>query len=441
MKFYLHRLGCPKNDVDADYLSACLIKAGHRPVADPDQADVAIVNTCGFILPAKEEAIDAILQLGRLRKSGQLRGLYATGCLSQRYGDQLLIDIPELDGAFGLGMLEALERTITTGVANRSCIRVPSHRLDYLGWERRYISDDFPYAYLKISDGCDRQCTFCAIPGIRGRYRSRSIRTLVDEAEFLASHGKKELILVSQEATLYGYDLPGRPTIVTLLRQLEQIEDIRWLRLLYLYPPKLDLETIEYMAADNKTLDYFDLPLQHVIPEILTAMRRPVGDDDWVAALIRSILHISPNAILRATFMVGFPGETDRHFAQLKDFVAAHKFHRLGVFAFSPEEGTPAEAFSGQVPEETKASRLDELMTLQQEIAFARNEDLIGSRQEVIIDAVTDDDHAVGRGRGDCPEIDQQVQVLGTGLSRGDIVPVRIDAADGYDLKGTLVEV
>ncbi len=439
VKFYLHKLGCPKNDVDGDYISARLIDAGHEPVDAPEQAESIIVNTCGFILPAKEESINEILRLGQLKKSGRLKRLYASGCLSQRYGDELLADIPELDGAFGLGALDSLAQAVTSSSNNCKSIKTPPHKLDYLDWHHRFISDDYPYAYLKISDGCDHGCTYCAIPSIRGKFRSRPIDSILTEAEFLASRGKKELILVSQDATLYGYDFKGRPSILDLLRELEKIERIKWIRLMYLYPPQLEKELIEYLAADNKTLNYFDLPLQHVNSEILSAMGRRITRSE-TERLVRTIRSISPDAILRSTFIVGFPSETEQQFEELKDFVGEYQFDRVGVFTYSQEEGTLAETFDGQVAEEVKFSRMDELMNLQREIAWAKNEDLIGSLQEVIIDSVEDERTAVGRTRGDCPEIDQEVHVRGNGLCKGDIIRVRIDAADGYDLRGTFVE-
>ncbi len=439
MKFYLHKLGCPKNDVDGDYISACLIDAGHEPVDDPEQAESIIVNTCGFILPAKEESINEILRLGQLKRNGRLKRLYASGCLSQRYGDELMADMPELDGAFGLGTLDSLARTITASSNNNKCIRMLPQQLDYLSWHHRFISDDYPYAYLKISDGCDHGCTYCAIPGIRGRFRSRPIDSILTEAEFLASRGKKELILVSQDATLYGYDIKGRPSILDLLRELEKIERVKWIRLMYLYPLQLEKGLIEYLAADNKTLNYFDLPLQHVNSEILSAMGRRITRSE-TERLIKTIRTISPDAVLRTTFIIGFPGETEQQFEELKGFVAEYQFDRMGVFTYSREEGTLAETFDGQVAEEVKSSRMDELMNLQREIAWAKNEDLIGSLQEVIIDTVEDERTAVGRTRGDCPEIDQEVHVRGNSFCRGDIIGVRIDVADGYDLEGTFVE-
>ncbi len=438
MKFYVHKLGCPKNDVDADYISARLIDAGHEPVNDPEQAESIVVNTCGFILPAKEESINEILRLGQLKRDGRLKTLYASGCLSQRYGDDLLKEIPELDGAFGLGALDSIAGAVGGSLHNDKTVKLEPRKLAYLSWKHRFISDPYPWSYLKISDGCDRGCTYCAIPGMRGRFRSRPLDSIMREAAFLAENGKRELILVSQEATLWGYDLPGRPTTLDLLRELEQIDGIEWIRLMYLYPAALTTEHIEYLAGDNKTLNYFDLPLQHINTDILNGMRRQVKRPD-IERMLEQIREISADAVIRTTFIVGFPGETEERYAELRDFIEDSRFDRMGVFTYSPEEGTPSEQFDGQIPEEVKEARLDELMSLQREIAFEKNNNLIGQTVDVIIDSLKEDGPATGRTRGDCPEIDQEVYVSGNDLAVGRICAARIDAVDGYDLQGTKV--
>jgi ribosomal protein S12 methylthiotransferase len=438
MRFYVHKLGCPKNDVDADYITARVIAEGNEYVTSTNKADVIIVNTCGFIQPAKEESINEILRLSQLKQTGSVRRLYATGCLSQRYGDELLAEIPELDGAFGHGALDSLARAVATGSRLERSVRVDSRRLGYLSWSQRHIGDSLPYAYLKISDGCDRACTYCAIPGMRGKFRSRPLESIVKEAQFLSENGKKELILVSQEATMYGYDLPGSPTIVDLLKLLDELPEIRWLRLMYLYPPKLDLNVIEYLADDNKTLNYFDLPLQHVNTRILTDMRRRMTDQQ-VADLIKNIRKVAPDATVRTTFIIGFPGETEEEFEELCNFVEETQFERMGAFTYSQEEGTPSAGFSDQVPEEIKLDRLDRLMSLQRQISFERNESLVDSIQEVLIDSAGENDFPIGRTRGDCPEIDQEVRLTHNGIPVGAIVKVMITGTDGFDLSGEVV--
>ncbi len=441
MKFYIHNLGCPKNDVDADYIAARLIDAGHEPVADPNEAESIVVNTCGFILPAKEESINEILRLGQLKKSGQLQSLYATGCLSQRYGDEMLKEIPELDGAFGHGALDSIAGAVGGNSHLERSVRMEPRKLAYLSWKHRFISDPYPWSYLKISDGCDRGCTYCAIPGMRGRFRSRPLDSILHEAQFLADSGKKELILVSQEATLWGYDLPGTPGVLDLLRELDRIPAIRWIRLMYLYPAALRREHIEYLADDaNKTLDYFDLPLQHINTEILAAMRRNVARPE-IEQRLREIREISPKGTIRTTFIVGFPGETEARYRELRKFIEKVEFDRMGVFTYSPEEGTPAQKYAHQVTDRVKSRRLDELMSIQREIAFAKNNSLIGQTLDVIIDSPAQDGSAIGRSRGDCPEIDQEISVRGDGLEAGQLCRVMIEAADGYDLHGRKVGV
>jgi ribosomal protein S12 methylthiotransferase len=439
MKFYVHKLGCPKNDVDADYIYARLIQDGHQPVKDPQKADSIIVNTCGFILPAKEESVNEILRLGHLKKDGILKTLYAAGCLSQKFGDELLKEMPELDGAFGLGALDSLAKILSTSSKTDHTIKMEARKLGYLSWNNRFISDDYPYAYLKISDGCDRGCTYCSIPSMRGKFRSRPLDSIIKEAEYLAQNGKRELILVSQEATLYGYNYRGEnpPDIIRLLSELDKINGIDWIRLMYLYPAELSQDVINYLTDDNKTVPYFDLPLQHINSKILADMQRQV-DRNSIEKLINAIQSKKRSAI-RTTFIVGFPGETDAQFDELEDFVIESRFERMGVFTYSAEEDTPAAVMSQQIPENVKHERMERLMLAQQEIAFTRNNRLIGSNQVVIIDSINDDKTAVGRTFADCPEVDQEVIVTGDKISVGDMLNVEIMAVDGYDLIGNVV--
>ena len=440
MKFFVHKLGCPKNDVDADYISARLIADRHEPVATPEEADSIIVNTCGFILPAKEESIAEIFRFAALKSDGRLKHLYASGCLSQRYGAELLSEIPELDGTFGIGAIDSLAASMADGKRADKVHRTEAERLRYISSEKRFIADKLPYAYIKISDGCDRLCSFCAIPLIRGKYRSRPLESILNEARFLASHGKKELILVSQEATLYGHDLRDGSSLLKLLQELDKIEDVRWIRLMYLYPTQLNEDLIDYVVdPENKTLNYFDLPLQHIDDEILASMKRRMTRER-IESVLRMIRSKSPEATIRTTFIVGFPGEKEKHFAELRDFIESFEFGRLGVFTYSSEEGTPAADYDRKVSEKKKTARLDELMLIQRDIAVSKNNSLIGTTKEVIIDAVPDDGPAVGRTRADCPEIDQEVFVSGNAINIGDICEVRIDGAEGYDLIGHKVK-
>jgi ribosomal protein S12 methylthiotransferase len=438
MNFYIHKLGCPKNDVDADYIAARLIADGHNPVNDPHKAESIIVNTCGFILPAKEESIHEILSLAELKKSGDLKTLYAAGCLTQRNGDDLLAGIPELDGAFGHGALDSIATAVRQSSRLTRTVKMEIRKLGYLSFRNRFIGDNLPYSYLKISDGCDRPCTYCAIPAMRGRFRSRPLDSILKEAAYLAENGKKELILVSQEATLWGYDLENRPNIVTLLKELDQINGAEWIRLLYLYPGQVQPELIEYLADHNKTLNYFDLPLQHVNTEILAGMKRLI-DKNGVVKLVNQIRSASSDAVIRTTFIVGFPGETEEHFEELYDFVEQYELDRVGVFTYSPEDGTPAEKFADQVSERTKLDRMDRLMTLQREIAFNHNAKLRGTIQRVLVDEINESGIAVGRTYADCPEIDQEITINDPDAVPGEFYDVLIEKVEGYDLTGSIV--
>lgn len=440
MKYFIKRLGCPKNDVDADYIAARLEREGHEAAASADEADTVIVNTCGFILPAREESINNLIDLSQLKEKGKLKSIYVSGCLSQRHGDELLKEMPELDGAFGLGELDSLASAVSSGKHLTTAIRTDAERLDYLDYERRQISDTYPYAYLKISDGCDRACTFCAIPGMRGKYRSRTLMSIVEESRFLADNGKRELILVSQEATIYGHDLQRKSNLIRLLKALDKIEKVDWIRLLYLYPTQVSQQLIEYVAADNKTLQYFDIPLQHICDDLLKMMNRR-GSRKSIEGLLTMIRKICPEATIRTSFIVGFPGETEEHFEELCEFVQIQQFDRLGVFTYSPEEGTEAEKLADRPSHEIALERMDRLMTIQGDLAFEKNNSLIGTVKEVIIDSLSENGLARGRTSGDCPEVDQEVIVSGDNLVSGTIYKVRIDSSEGYDLHGSVLGV
>lgn len=437
MKFYIHKLGCPKNDVDADYMASRLIADGHEPVSNPEIADSVLVNTCGFILPAKEESIHELIRLCLLKNPGQVRTVYAIGCLSQRHGDELLKGIPELDGAFGIGQLDAIAKAVANQEKSDKTVFTEPSELQYIDYENRYVDETYPYAYVKISDGCVRRCAYCAIPDIRGEFRSRPVESILREAEFLAGEGKKELILVSQDATLYGQDIGSG--LVKLLRELEKVNNVEWIRLLYLHPAGLSDELIEHMTGGYKALPYFDIPLQHINSDILSSMRRVV-DKGQIEKLLDKIRAASADSAIRTTFIVGLPGETQERFRELLSFVEQQQFDRMGVFTYSPEEGTPAANMPDQVPAEVRYHRMDEVMTLQQQIAFAKNNSLIGQQQDVIIDAIREDGSGLGRTRADCPDIDQEVFVTGTTPRVGDILKVRITGAKDYDLEGTVAE-
>jgi len=434
MKFFIKKLGCPKNDVDGDYIAARLIDAGHKPVDIDAEADIVIVNTCGFILPAKEESIEEILQYEEMKKTGKIKRLYVTGCLSQRYGPDSLKEIEGVDAIFGLGDHDNIVRAIDTGDNYKSAFEYgKSADIKYISGVKRYFDPSYPYEYLKISDGCNRYCAYCAIPDIRGRYRSRPLAELLSEAEQAADKGKKELILVSQEGTGYGRELKDGTDIIKLLSGLEKIEGISWIRLMYLHPESINDNLIKYMAASSKVLNYFDIPLQHINNRLLNLMNRRVTRAD-IESVIENIRNHAPEATIRTSFIAGFPGETEEEFKELEDFVIATGFERLGVFGYSPEEGTAAAAMENQNSVEIVGERQDRLMAVQQEIAFKKNIDLIGTIQQVIIDRVDTGSPSVGRTRGDCPDIDQMVYIDDGDLRVCDIIDVRVTMAEGYDL-------
>ncbi len=437
-RFYLHRLGCPKNDVDAEYIAGFLQSLDMEETDDPGQAELLIVNSCGFIEPAKEESIDAVLSLAELKGRSDGRKLVITGCLSQRYTEQLRADIPELDGIIGLNDIEQL-REIVRG--RRGVIASSPHTRSYNEYEfSRAIRTEEAFAYIKISDGCDNRCTYCAIPDIRGPFRSRQADDICREAEFLLEQGKRELILVSQESTAYGRDLQGEPQLIPLLERLCALGTGFWLRVMYMHPVRLDKELIDYII-DNRTIcSYFDVPLQHINDEMLRGMGRRVNRRR-IEETVEMIRNAGSRSAIRTNFIVGFPGETEDRFEELYRFVEKTRFDRLGAFEYSAEEGTAAADLGDRVDEETRGWRYHRLMERQQQIAFERNREEVGRTYDILVDAVDGDTgEPQGRTRFDAPEIDQTVR-LGAGSAKpGEIIPVVITGADGYDLLGERAE-
>jgi len=432
--FYIHRLGCPKNDVDADYIAGYLQSLNLSEADNPNDADLVIVNSCGFIESAKEESIAAALTLARLKHEAKGRKLVMTGCLSQRYADDLHREMPELDGIIGLNDIEALGKIIDGGqpVVARSENPAVYPVCQY----PRAVSATDPFAYIKISDGCDNRCAYCAIPDIRGAFRSRAIEDIRREAEFLLNRGKRELILVSQESTAYGRDLYGKPQIIRLLENLSEIGGEFWIRLMYMHPARLEQELIDYMIDNRSICSYFDLPLQHINDDMLRSMGRRVGRRQ-IEELITAIRAGDSAGAIRTNFIVGFPGESEAHFDELCRFVEDQRFERLGAFKYSAEEGTPAAGRPDQVPDDTKEWRYHRLMEIQQRIVFERNHSEIDRRYDVIVDAIDNETgEAICRTRFDAPEVDQTVRVKAGGLAPGDFATVRITGCADYDLLG-----
>jgi len=429
MKINLTTLGCPKNIVDSEILLGGLQGVDVEFVDDPEEAETIILNTCGFIQGAKEESIDAILQALELKKNGGCKRVFVTGCLSQRYPDALLQEMPEVDGFYGNRDL----KKIIQNLAQRLDLR-----REILG--DRVLTTPRHYAYLKISEGCENPCTFCSIPGIRGKFRSRPFEELVDEAQMLAGNGVRELILVAQDTTIYGQDLYGEKKLVQLIDRLTGIRQFKWIRLLYTYPAHFGDDLIEIIADKREVLNYVDMPIQHISNELLKKMARKV-DRRKIEHIVNKLRSLSTGLAIRSTFIVGFPGETAVHHEELCHFLNEIRFERLGLFAFSREEDTPAYHFANQVEDHVVQERLAELNDLQHEVSLEFNELQRNTIQPVIIEQYdTDSATYVGRTTYDCPEIDNTVVVEGQGLTIGEFYAVRISECGAFELRGDVVD-
>jgi ribosomal protein S12 methylthiotransferase len=435
-KVYFETLGCPKNQVDTEVMMGMLVEQGHELVLDPAAADVLVVNTCSFIEASKVESIDAILDLARWKASGAKR-LVVTGCLPQRYAAQLRDELPEVDVLVGTGQLSAIAEAVTLPAQPGGPVVYvgAGHRLAEL--ERpRVVLGSFFSAYLKISEGCSRRCSFCIIPAIRGRQESRPMPRLVAEAESLASQGVVELNLVAQDLTAYGRR--EGTSLADLLRALARVDGIGWIRLLYAYPQHLTDELLDVIAHEPKVCSYIDIPLQHINDRILRAMRRERSGRS-LRALIARLRRRIPDLVLRTSFIVGFPGETDAEFAELLDFVEEAAIDHVGVFRYSREEGTPAATLAGQVPETVKRRRYRALMQAQARVAAASNAARVGRVEEALVCRVDERARVLGRTRGQAPDIDGTIVLEGAEPAPGDLVQARIVEAGTYDLRGVVL--
>ncbi len=432
-------LGCPKNQMDAELMLAKLEQAGYEITAESGLAQVVIVNTCGFIEDAKQESIDNILEFAQLKKENQIKKIIVTGCLAERYQQQLAKELPECDGVLGLGANGDIVQAVEQVMAGETVRCFPPKSNWCLDGDRLQTTPHF-FAYLRIADGCDNRCTYCAIPGIRGGLRSRTLENILAEAETLVKNGVKELVLVAQDTTVYGRDLYGESRLPQLLRQLCQIDGLQWIRLLYCYPEHITEELLDVMAQEDKVLPYMDLPIQHASGRVLRAMNRP-GDRESLTALIRRLRQRVPGITLRTTVMTGFPGETEADFEELCEFIKEARFERLGCFAYSPEEDTPAAALPDQVPEEIKHRRRDIVMEEQSRIADAYNEAQIGKTLTVLVESF--DKYAecwFGRSQADAPDIDGKVFfTTPRRVQPGDLVQVEIVDTMDWDLIGEVI--
>ncbi len=429
-------LGCPKNQVDAERMLAELDKNGFRIADCYEGVDAVIINTCGFIDAAKQEAIENILEMAQLKEEGLVKKIIVTGCLAQRYKEEILAEIPETDAIIGIGANGNIADITKKVIEGEKIFEMPSNtELPLVG--ERLLTTPEHWAYLKIADGCSNRCTYCAIPSIRGDFRSVEFETLVEEAKALAAAGTKELILIAQDTTSYGIDLYGKLRLPELLDALCEIEGIEWIRMLYCYPDKITDELIETMARQPKVLHYIDLPLQHADDGMLKAMNRR-GDSAHIRSVIAKIREAMPDAVIRTTFIVGFPGEGEKEFENLAEFVNEIEFDRLGCFSFSPQEGTPAYDFDNQVEEDVKLRRGEIIMQDQLEIVTVKNHERIGKTYRVIVEDYDGySDSYSGRTYMDAPEIDGMISfTTDKHYEVGEFADVEIIGMNDYDLIG-----
>ena len=438
-------LGCDKNLVDSEVMLGILAKDGHQMVDDETMADVIIINTCCFIHDAKEESIQNILEMADLKKTGRLKALIVTGCLAQRYKEEIIQEIPEVDAVLGTTSYEEIAHVIDGVLSDspmeRGDVRLTMKDVDYLPVTdtHRMVTTGGHFAYLKIAEGCDKHCTYCIIPKVRGDFRSVPMEHLLEEAQNLADGGVKELILVAQETTLYGTDIYGKKSLHLLLKELCKIKGIRWIRVQYCYPEEIYDELIQTMKEEPKVCNYLDLPIQHASDRILKRMGRRTSQAD-LRAIIGKLRQEIPDICLRTTLISGFPGETEEDHEELMNFVDEMEFDRLGVFTYSAEEDTPAATMPDQIPEELKEERRDEIMELQQEISFEKAEEMVGKSLWCMVEGKVADEYAyVARTYKDAPGVDGYlfIQTIEE-LMSGDFVKVRVTGADEYDLIGEI---
>nr|WP_307991394.1 30S ribosomal protein S12 methylthiotransferase RimO [uncultured Niameybacter sp.] len=435
-------LGCDKNLVDSEHMLGLLNEAGFTLIADESEAEVLVVNTCCFIEDAKRESIEQILEVARYKEVGACKALIVTGCMAQRYKQEILDEMPEVDAVVGTTSYDKIVETVTEVLEAKG---VKVQHFDTIDREHienmpRILTTAGYFAYMKIAEGCDNKCTYCIIPSLRGKYRSRPMDQLINEAKRLAKDGVSELILVAQDTTLYGTDLPGDETLAKLLRELSQVEGIEWIRILYCYPENITDELIEEIKTNDKVCKYLDIPIQHAADPVLKRMARKSTNAQLISKLTKLREEI-PGIALRTTLIVGFPGETEEDFKVLCDFVEEMRFDRLGVFTYSQEEGTPAAKLNDQIDEEVKAKRKDIIMSIQHEISEALTHAKVGQKMRVLIEGkLTGEDVYIARSYQDAPEIDGQVFIPFEGeLISGDYVDVEITSASDYDLIGTLI--
>ncbi len=439
LKIALESLGCSKNLVDAEIMMGILNKKGYQLVEDFCEADIILVNTCGFIESAKNESIQAILEIAQLKETANLKILVVTGCLAQRYSEELKQEIPEIDAIVGTGSYQNIDEIVANIQKEKHIISLENIDFTFNENLQRYVSTPSYMAYLKIGEGCDNLCTYCIIPKLRGKYRSRKIEDILDEANTLVKNGAKEIVVIAQDTTKYGFDLYNKEMLPTLLEKLAQIDGLKWIRVMYSYPETISEELIDVIAKNDNICNYFDMPIQHASNKILKLMNRKTTKEDILrkVSLIREKIK---NVTIRTTTIVGFPGETDEDFEELVEFIKQVKFDRLGAFEYSNEEGTPAYKLPNHVDDEIKSQRRERLMLVQQEISRELNEKKIGNVYEVLVEEKIDEDTYLGRTMEDAQEIDNIVYIKSEKeILIGSFVDVKIYDALEYDLMGEII--
>ena len=442
MKLALISLGCSKNLVDSEhYLGILSKRKGMELTSELSEADIVIVNTCGFIGDAKEESIETILEVSEFKETGNLKKLIVAGCLAQKYSEEILKELPEVDAVIGTGDIDKIEKVVDEILENKKVVETKNMTFLANANTERVLTTASHTAYLKISEGCNRACTYCIIPQMRGRLRSRSIEDIVEEAKRLVASGVREINLLAQETTEYGIDLYGDKKLAALMKELCKIEGLKWLRTYYMHPEYVTDELIEVMKSEEKICKYFDVPIQHVSDNILRNMARAKSGEQ-VKDVLNRIRKAIPEATIRTTLIVGFPGETEENFQELMDYVREFEFDYAGVFKYSREEDTVAYNLPNQVPEEIKEKRYAELVTLQSEIAERKNRRLLGEYIEVMIDGVSSESEYLleGRTRGQALEIDGKVLTTDGTAKPGEIVKVKFEQNFEYDFVGPIVE-
>ncbi len=437
MKVSVINLGCAKNLTDAETMLGLIKNAGYRIVNNIQEANIVVVNTCGFILDAKEESINTILELVNLKKNGDCKIIVAAGCLAQKYGSELLYEIPELDGVLGTGAIASIAEVLQRALKGERPYKVGPPGGSLNEYIDRVKCTPFYTSYVKIAEGCNNQCSYCLIPELRGAYQSRSQDSILKEVRYLAKSGVKEIVLIAQDTSYYGKDLYGRYSLPSLLSKIAKVEGVEWVRFLYTHPAHITEELMEVVAGCSKICNYLDIPLQHASSEILKKMGRPKSRQE-IETLLDKIRKYVPDITLRSTFIVGFPGEKEKHFQQLLDFIKEQSFDWVGVFKYSQEEGTKSAKFSSQVPEKIKEERYHRLMLLQREITQKKNERWLGKRVKVLTEGNLEGkaNFYTGRTEGQAPEVDGSVCFRAQFCEKGNFVTVRITEVNNYDLIG-----